>query len=134
MPSGDTISVATWNIGGAILGPSHQTGGKPQLDYYADILRTHQPDIVCLQEAHHYYDEHQPNQTQQLAKLTDYPHTVSVPISPSHLDPNAQLGLGVISRFPIQTHRYVQLPNPGLYATGPNGEQWVPFDKGYLVV
>lgn len=48
------LSIATWNIGGGITGDSHQVNGCPNLPYYADVLRQYLPDIVCIQEAHHY--------------------------------------------------------------------------------
>jgi hypothetical protein len=42
------IRFASWNIGGGILGESHQEGGKANLGYYVNFLREYKPDIVCL--------------------------------------------------------------------------------------
>lgn len=124
-----TFGFATWNIGGGILGESHQRGALPSLDYYASVLRKHGPDVVCLQEAHSFDDSE--GQPEYLARQCGYPYVESVPISRSHLAPGAFLTLSVLSRFPITALEYRQFPNPGLTATGPDGSRWELLDKGY---
>lgn len=125
-----TFSFATWNIGGGILGKSHQRGVLPSLDYYASVLRKHAPDVVCLQEAHWFDDSE--GQPEYLARHCGYPYVESVPISRSHLAKGAFLALGILSRFPIRAVEYRQFPNPGLAATGPDGSHWELLDKGYV--
>lgn len=124
------VRVATWNIGGGILGDSHQTSGKEYLEYHADLLRLHQPDIVCLQECHH-SENSQTNQVSRLAETLNYQYSKSTPISPSHLDPDAELALGIMTSYPIRNIKYTRFRNPCLTATGPKGQQWTLFDKGY---
>jgi endonuclease/exonuclease/phosphatase family metal-dependent hydrolase len=126
------LKIATWNIGGGVLGESHQRGGSPSLDYYAAFLERHRPDVVCLQEAHD-HDGRQEGQVQYLARRAGYPYSASFPTSASHLAPGASLALGIVSRFPITDAVYRKLPNPGLAAVGPNGERWQLHDKGYVV-
>jgi hypothetical protein len=126
------LNIATWNIGGGIPGESHQRGGSPSLEYYASILSRHTPDIVCLQEAHEYYDSRE-SQSEFLARSLGYPYAMSFPASESHFTENAALALGILSRFPIRELTYRQFPNPQLEATGPNGEKWRLHDKGYVV-
>jgi endonuclease/exonuclease/phosphatase family metal-dependent hydrolase len=126
-----TIKAATWNIGGGILGDSHQREGCPSLDYYSSILAKYSPDLVCLQEAHDYSDC-QEGQTEYLARRCGYPHVVSFPVSSSHMISHARLALGIMSRFPIKRSEYRQFPNPGLSATGPVGDPWRMADKGYV--
>ncbi|MGW1052831.1 endonuclease/exonuclease/phosphatase family protein [Streptomyces sp. NPDC002521] len=126
------LKVATWNIGGGILGESHQRGASPSLDYYAAVLREHLPDVVCLQEAHDYHGRGV-SQAEYLARCSGYPHFASFPTSESHMAENASLALGMVSRFPIQNAAYKQFPNPKLEAVGPNGECWKLHDKGYVV-
>ena len=126
------LALATWNIGGGILGESHQRHGSPSLDHYASVLRANMPDVVCLQETHDYHGRRE-GQTQQLAGLTGYPHFASFPVSESHLAPDASLALGILSRFPLRDFTYRQLPNPGLEGVGPDGESWRLHDKGYAV-
>lgn len=126
------LKVATWNIGGGILGDSHQRGGSPSLDYYAEVLAEHRPDVVCLQEAHDYHGRRE-GQAQYLARRAGYPYSASFPTSESHMAEHASLALGIVSRFPIKDAVYRQFPNPGLEVVGPNGECWELHDKGYVV-
>lgn len=126
------IKLATWNIGGGILGASHQRGGIPSPDYYASVLRQHAPDVVCLQEAHDYLGRRE-SQPHYLARRAGYPHVVSFPTSASHLAGDANLALAVLSRFPLGNAVYRQFPNPGLTGTGPDGEAWSLADKGYMI-
>ncbi|MFB7465167.1 endonuclease/exonuclease/phosphatase family protein [Streptomyces sp. NPDC056224] len=126
------IKLATWNIGGGILGASHQRGGIPSPDYYASVLRQHAPDVVCLQEAHDYLGRRE-SQPHYLARQAGYPHVVSFPTSASHLAGDASLTLAVLSRFPIGNAVYRQFPNPGRTGTGPGGEAWTLADKGYMI-
>lgn len=123
------IKVATWNIGGGILGESHQTHGLPNLTRHAAVLSECDPDIVCLQEAHIYATG--VDQVATLATLCGYKYHVTREISPSHLAKDASLALGLLSKFPIVDQEYIEFPNPGYRNTGPNGEEWILFDKGF---
>ena len=125
------VRAATWNIGGGILGDSHQRDQRPTPDYYAAILQKHSPDLVCLQETHDYCGRME-GQTEYLARRCDYPYAVSFPVSESHLMPDAKLALGILSRFPVNGPEYKQFPNPGLSALRPNGDVWDIADKGYV--
>jgi endonuclease/exonuclease/phosphatase family metal-dependent hydrolase len=127
-----TITVATWNIGGGILGESHQSNGTQEIGYHSSILRKFQPDIVCLQEAHEFGSGTKVGQTAAIADNNDYPYHVAQRVSRSHLAHDAFLSLGILSRFPISDISYTQFQNLGLEATGPRGEKWELFDKGYL--
>jgi endonuclease/exonuclease/phosphatase family metal-dependent hydrolase len=124
-----TLKFATWNIGGGILGRSHQRGARASLDYYAAILEEYSPDITCLQEAHSFASGD--NQPEYLAEHAGYPYVKIFPISRSHLAEDAFLTLGILSRFPIITASYQKFPNPGLTSMGPDGRQWTLLDKGY---
>jgi len=126
------LKLATWNIGGGILGESHQRDRIPSLDYYASVLKEHLPDVVCLQEAHDYHG-HREGQSEYLARCAGYSHVASFPISESHMAENASLALGILSRFPIKDAVCKQFPNPRLQAAAPNGDQWKLHDKGYVV-
>jgi hypothetical protein len=126
------LKLATWNMGGGILGESHQRNGTPSLDYYAAILKEHLPDVVCLQEAHDYHGREE-GQVEYLAKCLEYPYFASFPTSESHLIDNASLALGVLSRFRIRDAAYRKFPNPQLETVSPHGESWKLHDKGYVV-
>jgi endonuclease/exonuclease/phosphatase family metal-dependent hydrolase len=131
-PDSAFLELATWNIGGGILGASHQRGGTPSPDYYASVLRRHAPDVVCLQEAHDYFGSRE-SQPHYLARQAGYPHVELFPTSVSHLAGDANFALAVLSRFPITHTVYRQFPNPGRTGIGPDGEPWTLDDKGYLI-
>jgi endonuclease/exonuclease/phosphatase family metal-dependent hydrolase len=126
------MKLATWNMGGGILGKSHQRDGSPSLEYYASVLREHRPDVICLQEAHDYRGR-QAGQSEYLASRLGYPYVESFPLSESHMANDAFLALGILSRFPIKNAKYKQFPNAGLEAAGPDGDYWKLHDKGYVV-
>ncbi|UOX90008.1 endonuclease/exonuclease/phosphatase family protein [Amycolatopsis sp. FBCC-B4732] len=126
-----SVKLATWNIGGGVLGPSHQSGGEPSLGYHASILAAHSPDVVCLQEAHDYRGRGE-SQPDRLARELGYPYVASFPVCESHLDENAALALAILSRFPVLDVVGTKLPNPGLTWTGPDGTPWTLADKGYV--
>ncbi|MFG3052290.1 endonuclease/exonuclease/phosphatase family protein [Kitasatospora sp. NPDC048239] len=126
------LKVGTWNIGGGILGRSHQRGVNPSLDYFASVLEACRPDVVCLQEAHDYHGR-RASQTEWLAGRLGHPYFASFPTSRSHMAEDASLALGIVSRFPIRGAVYRRFPNPGLQVVGPNGDDWTLHDKGYVV-
>lgn len=126
-----TVRFATWNVGGGILGPSHQRNAAPDLGHHAEVLRSHRPDLVCLQEVHEYDDG--PSQTSELAALAGYPYSAAFSLSPSHLADGAALALGVLSRFPLYDLRFRRIAAPRLTARRPNGDVWVLHDKGYVL-
>jgi endonuclease/exonuclease/phosphatase family metal-dependent hydrolase len=128
---GITIGVATWNIGGGIVGASHQRDESPSIDYHASVIKKFSPDIVCLQEAHVYADGRQ-GQPESLASKCGYAYAASYPVSESHLIPDAKLALGILSRFPTENLEYRQFPNPGLTGASPAGDAWQMLDKGYF--
>jgi endonuclease/exonuclease/phosphatase family metal-dependent hydrolase len=125
------IKIATWNVGGCILGESHQSDGMPDTQYYADILKFLDLDIVCLQEAQTFSDG-----TSQLQAIIDdlgeY-HACNQPISKSHFLDSAQLSLAVLTRHKILNAKYFSFDNPHLSATY-LGNFWSTdsYDKGYL--
>ncbi|MBN6050707.1 endonuclease/exonuclease/phosphatase family protein, partial [Nonomuraea sp. RK-328] len=127
------VKLATWNIGGGILGESHQKGGVPSLDYHASLLEEHAPDVVCLQEAHDYQSRRE-SQSEYLAHRAGYRHVASFPISESHLEEDAHLALGILSRFPMRNMVCKKFPNPALEVIGPDGDRWRLHDKGYVAV
>ncbi|NHA00377.1 endonuclease/exonuclease/phosphatase family protein [Nocardioides sp. W3-2-3] len=126
------LTVATWNIGGGITGPSHQRAATPSLDPYVAVLRANAPDLVFLREAHEHEDG-RPGQTRELAERAGLAHWAAYPLSESHLLHGASLALGILSRYPLHNLAFHPVPAPALTATGPAGEQWTLHDKGYVV-
>ncbi|WP_432100345.1 endonuclease/exonuclease/phosphatase family protein [Streptomyces sp. WAC 04229] len=131
--SAHRLLIGTWNIGGGVLDVSHRKGAPAQLGYHIDRLMRARPEILCLQESHTFRDG-RAGQAQEIARAlgADWFHTW--PLSESHLAPDADLSLAVLSRWPLSAPRTVTFPNPGLTTTGPDGDHWRILDKGYMVV
>jgi hypothetical protein len=53
-----------------------------------------------LQEVHLYRDEPDEQLVEEFREV-GFTHFVSLPLSESHLDPSARLGVGVASRYPV---------------------------------
>lgn len=126
------LTVGSWNIGGGVLGASHQRNAPSNLDYYAKFLSDFSPDILCVQEAHSFGDS-RVDQVLLLADLAGYEHSIEASVSPSHIDDDALFSLGVLSRFPIEDFRYEQFPRFEMSSVGPDGHRWSVHDKGFLV-
>ncbi|MBA4248127.1 MAG: hypothetical protein C0444_07520 [Microbacterium sp.] len=126
-----SFTIGGWNIGGAVLGASHQTGKRPNLDYYEQLLDSRKAEVICLQEAHSYPDGRR-SQVEELAVRLGYGFHVAAPLSPSHIDPEAALSLGIISRHPIRSSSLTMLPNPNLQTRLNTGALWRMHNKGLL--
>jgi endonuclease/exonuclease/phosphatase family metal-dependent hydrolase len=122
-----TIRIGTWNILGR---KNYHQGGSAGVGAIASVLADHTVDVLCLQEVHFFGGRPEPQVTEELheAGLTEL---VTEPLSPSHLDPQAQLGILIASRHPITGKRTFRLPNPGISAQV-RGATWTMHDKGLL--
>ena len=128
------IKAVSWNIGGAkLLAPgsdptrlaSYRVDG---LDLIIDWLRRADVDLIALQEAH---SSQQVDQVAQIAAGLGYQYFIHDPVSESHIDPDCQLGNGLISRHPIIDHRAGLFANPRLRAVWEDGTIVQNFDEGY---
>jgi endonuclease/exonuclease/phosphatase family metal-dependent hydrolase len=122
-----SLTVGTWNVLGRRVYP---TGRTAEPGTVRTILRDHPMDVLSLQEIHFY--DGQPDH-QLIGELRDagFEHFVGQPLSASHLDRAAQLGVGVASRYPLIGRKPIRLNRPELRARV-RGEQWVLHDKGMV--
>lgn len=117
-----SVTIATWNIGGAhtINSTDLFDYDKENLDYFAGQLRALDPDIICLQESH-------TNDTDVLAKrLADQfgmRHVFDAPRSPSHIDERYQLANAILAKSPIEQRQHVRLPDPPFELYFQSGEK-----------
>lgn len=121
-----TFRIATWNILGRREDDTNRIAGAGAV---RSVVSKHRPDVVCLQEVHFYDGRPDPQLIDEL-RLAGLCHFVGRPLSESHLDESACLGLGIASRWPPVADPYsFVLPNPGLRASV-RGSEWVLHDKG----
>jgi|GEM_PF-1232050 len=121
------------NISGGLIFAGTTYGemlfSKVSLKHYADYFKTKQPDILSLSEVH-LEDKTSSQMVERLADTLGLPHHASLALSHSHLDTDKQLGMAVLSRYPILGQEEFVIPSPKLEVTRPNGDHWVMFDKG----
>lgn len=121
------------NISGGLIFAGKTYGemlfSKVSLENYLDYYRSKALDILCLSEVH-LEDTYSSEMVARLARELGLPHHAALALSQSHLDTSKQLGMAVISRYPIIDHAEFTIPSPGLEVDRPNGDHWKMFDKG----
>lgn len=107
----ESLNIATWNIGGAHTTNSAKTFDYDQenLNYFAQMLRPLDCDVVCLQESH---TGNGRIIAEELAGALELPYVFDSPRSLSHIDGDYQLANAIISRYPIEVSQHVRLPDP----------------------
>ena len=121
------IRIGSWNILGR---RSHQMGRSAEPGAIARALKADPVDVLCLQEVHFFGDSPELEVIDELSSV-GLVNIIGEPLSPSHLDNNASLGLAIASRFPLTSKRIHQLRNPRISAQV-RGKNWVLHDKGLL--
>lgn len=128
-----TIKTLQWNIGGAKIRradadlKSELSYIHEGLDYIAQVIQKHSPDIVTFQETH--ADKHR-IQLEELAKKTSFPYWANDNYADSHVEIGQKLGLGIISQFPVENQEFKLFFNPGYHLERPDGSVWDSHDKG----
>jgi len=121
------LRVGTWNI----LGRNHsRRGDTAEPGAVRATLVQHPVDVLCLQEVHFFGGAVEPQLMTELQGAGLF-HVVGEPLSPSHLDPRASLGVVIASRYPLKDQWTCRLSNPGLTAQV-RGSRWVLHDKGMI--
>lgn len=129
------IRVATWNIGGGFIDSSDmQRFDTPDIKYFANELKRFGCKLIFIQEAHTSKLTGKSEQAEFLSKHLRLDYYTCVSISPSHLQPDQNLSLLILSAFPIENSTYIQIENPKLEVIRPDLTKWYSFDKGFLVV
>lgn len=123
----DMLKVLTWNIGGAHVVNSSAAFdyGKEDASYFATAIKAVSPDIVCLQESHTNDND---VLADQLASELGLSYVFDAPRSPSHIDANYRLSNAIISRYPINDTKNIQLPYPPFELHFKNGKAARRFD------
>lgn len=119
------MRIMQWNIGG---GRIREQNSNPldtlsytteSMDYLAETIHKYSPDIITLQETHQSSDG--TNQAQMLASMLGYNYWKNDTHDMSHIDISQVFGQAIISRFPINEHAFLRLPNPNLTVLSEGG-------------
>lgn len=129
------MKVLSWNIAG---GHTSDTGEsvkyeKEDLQYFEQQIKLVNPDIAALQESHTHNEDIKQIQANIIAKDLGYRYVENHPYGKSHIKEENQLSVGTLSKYPIISSYFHQLPNPNLTIERPNGDTWITFDVGFLV-
>jgi endonuclease/exonuclease/phosphatase family metal-dependent hydrolase len=125
--TGQTLRIATWNILGRRVAGTHDVADAGAI---CSVVTEHRPDILCLQEVH-FYGGRPDSQLVAELRSAGLSYFVGFPLSDSHLDRSALLGLGIASAWPLVDKYEFKLTNPGLRASV-RGEDWTLHDKGVV--
>jgi endonuclease/exonuclease/phosphatase family metal-dependent hydrolase len=121
------LRIAAWNICGRHVANSPEAA--PAGAVRKIIARCH-PDVVCLQEMH-FYDGKPETALLEELQSAGLKYFVGLPLSESHLDASASLGVGIASAWTLEHTATFQLTNPGL-RKWIRGEEWNLHDKGLI--
>lgn len=122
------IKTIQWNIGGGKILAEGQDPTRLSsysddgLQHIIDLIDDEQPDIVTLQETH-------PHIPHEIADALGYV-SINHQVSTSHIDPNYQLGHGLISDFDIHKERLDFFINPLWEAEWEDGTRSTAHPKG----
>jgi endonuclease/exonuclease/phosphatase family metal-dependent hydrolase len=121
------------NISGGLIFAGQTYGemlfSKVSLEQYISYFKSKDADLLCLSEIH-LESKTGSEMVKRLAHELGFPYHSSLTLSTSHLDTSKQLGMGVLSKYPIIKQEEFNIPSPKLEIDRPNGDHWVMFDKG----
>jgi exonuclease III len=121
------LRIATWNICGRRVNNSPEVAPAGAVE---EVIHRERPDILCLQEVHFYEGEPEVQLLKELSSA-GLDNFIGLPLSRSHLDESARLGVGIASAWPLSGKYAFWLSNPGLQASV-DGEWWDMHDKGMI--
>lgn len=134
------MKIATWNISAGInpnnyVGEFFDKSKESNIDdrCLRDIARTiveNEIDVIALQEV---VTTESFKYMQNLSKLTGYKYFVSFENSPCHLIENANFGVAILSKYPLELIKKQFFENPHLTKQTQKG-LYHTHDKGYLAV
>lgn len=121
------------NISGGLVFAGQKYGEmlfrKVSVDDYITYFKSKNLDVLSLSEVH-LEDKTTSSMVAHIAEELGMEHHTSLALSPSFLDTSKQIGMAVISRFPITQQEEFTIPSPKIEVDRPNGEHWVMLDKG----
>ena len=124
------LRFVSWNLNcGVFTEPA--PSGEDAVSYVSRCLHRLEPDVIALQEVL-FLKDGSLSQAKSLASQLGMPHVIEFPLSPSHLIEGADLGLAILSRYPLIAPQSALLPNPRIRIQVEGEEAWTSHDKGFL--
>lgn len=97
--------------------------------YISYFKKFKQIDILSLSEVH-LENNQESDMVERLARELGMPYSAALSLSPSFLDTSKQIGVAVISRYPITGQEEFTITSPDIEVVRPDGEYWKMLDKG----
>ncbi|NTW62281.1 hypothetical protein HGB25_02640 [Candidatus Saccharibacteria bacterium] len=118
-PQASTMRTVQWNINGGMRRDTESDPWKiasfdvPDLEYFINVLRKIDADVVTLQEVH----VGDVDQARLIADALGMSYLVVDDYNESHLAEGERLAQAILSRYPIKDHEFVMFENPGVEVT-----------------
>src|SRR4051812_7335555 len=127
------IRIASWNAQCGIYGVSSMSQLKntptPDIEYIAQCARNSGAHVICLQEVP---CNDSAEYVRQIADAAAFEFYAEYRLSQTPI-PGLSMGLGILSKYRIDSVRKVLLPNPHLSMSASDGTPMHSHDKGLLV-
>lgn len=124
------LRIATWNVNEGVR-RDKSDGDQTTFDNVLDAIAVFDIDILALQEVRFEVDGRS-RLLDAVRRNTHLTQSVDAPLSVSSFSSGAEVGLAVLSCFPIVRNREHRFVNPNLRAVW-NGREMRSHDKGVLV-
>ncbi len=131
------LKVIFQNISGGLVmaGKTHgeMVFSRVSLKEYIAWFKAQEPALLSLSEVHMEQREGSEDNSEMVQKIAselELPYHKCCFQSSSHLDTSKNMGIAVLSKYPIEDYSTFLLPNPRLTTVRPDGSRWVMFDKG----
>ncbi len=131
------LKTIQWNIGGGKIRKSESDptlDGSYNLDgleYIIGKLKDFNADIVTFQESHAGLSS---IQAKIIAEEVSYPYWINDEYDDSHIEDGQRLCQSILSKYPINNHKFKLFNNPHFEVLSEKGEKWISHDKGYTSV
>lgn len=128
------LKIVSWNIAGGRKDKSSahfDYEENEDLEYFASEIKKFNPDIVCLQETH---TNNNRSIAQDIATQLSIPYVFNSPASPSHIDPDYQLGNAILSKLLFEETTLTFYPDPWWDLYFKTGEKAIQHPKNLQVV
>jgi exonuclease III len=129
----ERLRIASWNVAGGktINSLKRFDFASTDIGYFTNELKQARPDIICLQEIHTKDGE---VQAQIFAEQLGMPYVFNTANSPSHIDPDYQLGNAILSRHAFTVAQDTKFPNPSFELRWKDGSLAPDHPKGLQTV